>query len=71
MNLCEFPMTVLYGDAGDGYLNGLVQICTLFAPNSSLRFSTLTPLASCSYGTCISTTNVPGSGEPRICVNFP
>ena len=64
MNLREFPLTALYGGAGDGYVSRLVEVCTLFAPNSGLRFSTLHTLSFLLMRTCISTTNVPGYGEP-------
>ena len=37
MNLREFPLTALYGDAGDGYVCGLVEVCALFAPNNGLH----------------------------------
>ena len=38
-------MTASYSGAGDGYVSGLVEVCTLFAPNSGLRFSTLHTLS--------------------------
>ena len=38
MNSREFPLTELYGAAGEGYVNGLVEVCALFAPNKGLRF---------------------------------
>ena len=41
-NLCEFPLTALYGAACDGYFCVLVEACALFA---SLRFKTLHTLS--------------------------
>ena len=38
MNMREFPLTALYGAAGDRYVNGLVEVCVLFTPNKGLRF---------------------------------
>ena len=38
MNMCEFSLTALYGAACDRYVNGLVEVCALFAPNKGLRF---------------------------------
>ena len=38
MNLRELPLTALYGAASEGYVNGIVEVCALFAPNKGLRF---------------------------------
>ena len=38
MNLREFPLTALYGAAGDGYVSGIVEVCAHFAPSKGLRF---------------------------------
>ena len=38
VNWREFPLTALYGAAGDGYVRGIVEVCALFAPSKDLRF---------------------------------
>ena len=34
----EFPMTALYGDAGNGDIGRAVQLCAPFAPRKGLDF---------------------------------
>ena len=38
MNLREFSLTALYCAAFHGCVNGLVEVCALFAQNKRLRF---------------------------------
>ena len=39
VNLCEFPLTALYGDAGDEYVCRFVTVGVLFAQTPGLHFS--------------------------------
>ena len=40
-NVREFPLTSLYGAAGDGDIGRPVQLCAPFAPGKGLHFKAL------------------------------
>ena len=66
----KFPLTALYGAAGDGVVCKPVPFLAIFAPTKSLHFKTLLPHSFFFICPCICATIVPGVRKPRVCANF-